>query len=304
MTPAKGADEVKRVVERAISQTFKTLLETKHLYQSLEVAPPADDISSIVMQVRPAIDSGRNFREELALQASLWISKRWNVFNPRGSGYASTDECNVVIPHIKTFCIKCDRVEPFNVVATTDYLVDSLDRPPAQHLVYRISSGLVQNFVLSFWCQGCKGVPEVFVIRRVGAKLTLCGRSPMEHVDVPKHLPPKAKEYIAGAIVAHQCGQTLAGLFLLRTSIEQWIRSLGAEHEKADQAIDWYMSTLPEDFKSWAPSLRDLYGTLSDAIHKANASATLFDRAKADIERHFDARRVRALPNPIPTKIA
>lgn len=297
MSPSKGAEEIHRVAGEHIAETIKTLLETKHLYQSLEVTTPHAAISSIVMGVKPAIDAGRNFREELALPASALILQRWNLMDPRGNWSAVDDECTVIIPHIKTFCRGCDRVEPFNPVAATDYLVTGEWSPWKG---YRTSGCVVQNFVLSFWCQGCKGIPEVFMVRRVGAKLTICGRSPMEHVDVPKYLPPKAKQYVAGAIVAHQSGQTLAGLFLLRTSIEQWIRSLGAKHDKADQALDWYMSTLPDDFKSWAPSLREVYGTLSDAIHKADASAPLFEQAKADLERHFDARRVRALPDPTP----
>jgi hypothetical protein len=160
--------------------------------------------------------------------------------------------------------------------------------------------GVVQSFVLSFLCQGCKLIPEVFLVRRVGAKLTLCGRSPIEHVEIQKFLPASARHYLASAMVARQSGQTLAGLFLLRTFIEQWLRLAGATHQYADQVIDWYMSTLPEDFRQHYPSLRDIYGALSDAIHKADASAELFDKARTDIETHFDARRLRKLPDPKP----
>jgi hypothetical protein len=60
------------------------------------------------------------------------------------------------------------------------------------------------------------------------------------------------------------------------------------------------MSTLPEDFRAHFPSLRDIYGVLSDAMHKADASPEIFNKAKADIEMHFDARRLRRLSDPKP----
>lgn len=127
----------------------------------------------------------------------------------------------------------------------------------------------------------------------------IVGRSPIEHVDVPEHLPSgRVRDYYSGAIVAHQSGQTLAGLFLLRTFIEQWVKSLGAPHEYADKAIEWYMDTLPHFFKAAFPSLRDLYGELSIAIHAANASAELFDGTKRKIDKHFDGRRVHEIALP------
>ena len=195
MSPSQGYEQIRRVVGQHIAETIKTLLEKKHLYRSLEVASPQAAIGSVVMEVQPAVENGRKIREELALEADALILTRWNLVDPRGSWSALNDECTVIIPHIKTFCLECDRVEPFNCVAATDYLVSK-----APLASYHTGSGIVQNFVLSFWCQGCKRIPEVFIVRRVGSKLTLCGRSPMEHVDVPKYLPPQAKEYVAGAM--------------------------------------------------------------------------------------------------------
>lgn len=48
------------------------------------------------------------------------------------------------------------------------------------------------------------------------------------------------------------------------------------------------------------PSLSDLYGKLSDAIHAAEASNTLFEGALKDIEEHFEARRLFKLTEDRP----
>jgi hypothetical protein len=151
----------------------------------------------------------------------------------------------------------------------------------------------VQVFVFSFLCQSCKNIPEVLLVRREGFKLTNSGRSPIEHVDVPPDIPNSMKRFYRGAVVAHQSGQTLAGIFLLRTLIEQWARSKAPPGQLlADAVLDAYMAPLPENFKSQFPSLRKLYEDLSVDIHIAKGDPTLYEETRAEIVRHFEARRI------------
>jgi hypothetical protein len=186
---------------------------------------------------------------------------------------------------VKLFCSSCDREEPFNPVDGKDE-ASQVD-----------TNGIInQIFVLSFQCQSCKGMPEVFMVKRKDWKLTLTGRCPMEKVQVPKYIPKLHANYYSDAVIAFNSGQTLAGLFLLRTFIEQYaIRVTGKTDLLADQIIDLYMNGLPEDFKKRFPSLRKIYGDLSDAIHKANASDELFKQSLSDIDAHFDAKRLYKL---------
>jgi hypothetical protein len=124
-------------------------------------------------------------------------------------------------------------------------------------------------------------------------KLILCGRAPIEEVEVPSVIPKKISKYFSDAIVAYQSGQTLAGNFLLRTIIEQWCRSKIQEPSlKADEIIDKYMESLPDNFNSQFKSMREIYGKLSDDIHKAIGSPGLFEEAKDAIIEHFEARRI------------
>jgi hypothetical protein len=130
-------------------------------------------------------------------------------------------------------------------------------------------------------------------IRREGFKLTLSGRSPIEYADVPRDIPNQVKHFYRDAVVADQSGQTLAGIFLLRTLIEQWARSkVPSDQLLADAVLDAYMSALPENFKRQFKSFRELYRDLSVDIHAARGDPALFNEARDKIVEHFEARRL------------
>jgi hypothetical protein len=125
---------------------------------------------------------------------------------------------------------------------------------------------------------------------------------------VPKELPKKQAEYFASATVAFQSGQTLAALFLLRVLIEQYWRSVKVVSESIKEGGkttgeamgESYKGTLPEDFKARFPSLSEVYGDLSLAIHTANADAALFQGTAQKVVEHFDARRLFKLDTDAP----
>jgi hypothetical protein len=122
----------------------------------------------------------------------------------------------------------------------------------------------------------------------------------MEHVAVPIAVPAAVRRFYVGAAIAHQSGHTLAGVFMLRTLIEQWARLTTASTKRdADQVLDEYMDTLPTDFRDRFPSMRALYSELSADIHSATGSVELFEKARKEIDEHFDARRVFKLPDKV-----
>lgn len=184
------------------------------------------------------------------------------------------------------YCRTCGRTEPFNPSTATDTVRHVLEanRP--------LSRDPLQVYAWGFICQGCKGPPEVVLIRRDGLKLTLSGRAPIEHVDVPKVIPKDVSQYYSGAIVAHQSGQTLAGLFMLRTCVEQWVRKGRPTEERTEVSMERYQESLPNDFKARFPSLPKIYTDLSTPLHSAAADVELFEKARREIVEHFDARRV------------
>jgi hypothetical protein len=213
-------DSLLNAFDLRVGAQLKTLLESRHLYQSVRVEYD-DLLRGHTGQLEPA------YRKSYESELLRLASGEWRPSDPAdrrlplsGMPDTTTAAIRFEVPTIKVFCEQCDRIEAFNEVSLQSFLEHGrLASEP-----YAMKGNVIQVFVASFLCQSCKAVPQVFLIRRHGMKLTLCGRVPMEHVTVPPVIPKAVQSYYSGAIVAHQSGQTLAGLFLLRTLIEQWVR--------------------------------------------------------------------------------
>jgi hypothetical protein len=290
------AEEFMPAISQAVSNALKQLLSEKHLYQYVEI-----DLDAV-------LKTAKFLHKELSLAASEsvntpyqsppslksviaeWRSTAENLWAPHDVPspviIRDTVPLGFDLPTINTFCNTCNDRWPFNPV------------PDASHLMQGL--GQDEIFYLEYRCQQCKGRPISFLVCREALKLRLAGRSPLEVLPTPKVLPKSVSKYYGNAIVAHHAGQTLAGLFLLRVFIEQFwrtvpeIQSLIKMKPRAsgDEQGEVYQSRLPIDFKSRFPSLTDVYGKLSEAIHSADENAALFDDSCVKIEEHFDARRL------------
>ncbi len=303
MTTYRTATEARSALQTSasskIESSIKTLLESKHLYQSVLVDP-----TELIKSVLTFMPQG-NQLEALKTDFQHVATWPWQIQDMENMAerlpvpVKSTQLQHFIwsAPDIKAYCGRCKRVEPFNCDATHSLI------PTEQSGFANVvdQKGLVQVFVLLYLCQSCKKVPEVFLIRRVGNRLTLSGRAPMESVQVSTVLPSPVARYVSDAQIAYQSGQVLAALFLLRTFCEQWCRPFALETDKADVAIDKYGASLPDDFKTRFPSLKAIYSDLSAAIHTATEDAPLFERTKTQIEEHFDARRLFKLHSPTST---
>jgi len=276
-----------RAFEARVTETLKSLLETKHLYQSLMVE--SSDLLAALLSKRQSL---LLLPERVKMEFYKVIQDNWipldNADPPVSSLAPPPARIQFQTPDVKLFCAVCDRREAFNSISSVDFLQRSSAPVP-----FKSGRDTVQIFTLSFLCQSCKIVPEVFLVRRTGRKLTNSGRSPIEHVEVPAAIPKQIERFYSDAIVAYQSGQVLAGVFLLRTLVEQWARSVVRQPGlQADQVLDGYMETLPADFKDRFPSMRSLYGDLSEDLHAATGSPKLFEKARSDIVEHFEARRL------------
>jgi hypothetical protein len=293
MTAADVIQDAALVLSGNITSTLKELLETKHLYQSIATSDAAGMYKAFLSGVTRGVETKSVETEVSRLYRGSWhawqSSEVWKgpLLHPTDS---FSDTLVFRVPDVKLFCHRCDRVEAFNYILGQAVL-GSYMAPMGANLGEGQST--TQIFVLSFLCQSCKSIPEVFLVRREGNKLTLSGRSPIEHVEVSHFIPKAVARFFSGAIVAHQSGQTLAGVFLFRVLIEQWVQSRAKKTgSKIDQALEEYMDSLPKDFKEKFPSLRKVYEDLSADIHSAAGSAELFEEARQQIVEHFDARRL------------
>lgn len=116
---------------------------------------------------------------------------------------------------------------------------------------------------------------------------------------MPNFIPKKEAKVYRDALIAYHGGKTLGGLFYLRTFIEQFERRQTgwlSERKTGDEIMEEYAKLLPDPPRSQMPSLLDWYDKLSGALHSANADAGLFEKSVADIDRHFDFRRLYGIP--------
>jgi hypothetical protein len=129
----------------------------------------------------------------------------------------------------------------------------------------------------------------VFLVGRKGPELRLTGRSIFEEVEVPNYIPEPVRKFYSQALIAFKSNQTLPGLFMLRTVIEQHMRSETGQEDVQDseKLYEIYARKLPEAFKQTFPSLFEIYAKLSAALHRADVNDALFHSEIKRIELHF-----------------
>jgi hypothetical protein len=308
------------VLRNEIQFRLKELLEQKHLYQSVRIDVSGaqkiiDNIESSpqVAQAKkranaPALGSSGSAPRSMVVALSIqkyrngmmdtmnaMLGAFWTFRTDACTQYPSqvTEAKNenpteFVLPTIRVTCIQCDAITPPHnsgfrgqseeFKSISFFREKNGERIPCQTLLF------------PYQCQSCKKEPLVFLVHRDGLKLTLAGRSHFEIVPVPKSIPKTEKEYYSDAVVAYNTGNVLAGLFLLRTLIEQYMRRVLSVTGKlsGDDLSDQYAKLLDDEFPQRHPSLKVIYEELSAKLHLAEKSADQFIKSREDIDRHFE----------------
>jgi len=277
-----------------VAECLKQLLETKHLYQKISIAP--DEVRANLSTKLAAIAGER---EEFDRLIRHYTDERFTIADRQlFSQHPSRPLLSLIVQNAKLFCSKCNAREAFRPVWFSEITNELLQRDPEQEN-FKISFGKTfQLFYLVYQCQRCQGVPEVFLIKRDEVDLLLEGRSPIEHVEIPNYIPKHERNWFRDAVIAFQTGKILAALFYLRTFIEQFARrktNLKDEKKTGDEIMAGYAKTLPDNLRDTMPSLGEWYDKVSEALHGAKEDAKLFEAAKERIEKHFDIRRVHDL---------
>jgi len=155
---------------------------------------------------------------------------------------------------------------------------------------------IFQTFFFPFQCQNCKGEPLVFMVRRVNLKIILVGRNHFEEAQIPKYLSKPESKFFRDSIVAYNTGNILAGLFYLRTFIEQYMRRVTQKYDvkiSGEELGDEYARILADDFPAHRyKSLKKVYEELSVPLHNAEDSTEQYEISKSDIFNHFDQLRL------------
>lgn len=292
-------------IANSITTAFRTLIEGKHLYQSVDVnMAEIEAVAGLLVSkygrrttgsilpgsVKPAPTPA----DYILTGKTIMANASWGCNITAGGVDALlaamiNDKPKIVrfeMPEtIHTHCRFCKEVWPFN---------------PVHSLGKVETSGTDQWFFFAYACQSCKKEPVRFLVRRQGLKLRLCGRDPISEVTAPDVLPKEQRDHFASSAVACGAGQTLAGIFFLRVFVEQFYRAMPTvaamlvkdPRLTGDAMGELYLDTLPQDFKVRFPSLRVVYSELSEAIHGAKADLPLYQKSAASIIEHFEARKL------------
>ena len=294
---------------------IKELLEEKHLYQSLSldvqkyytaiknIEIPKDNTPAIVQEGRGFIPKDEIKRQELLKQFNIKLNSFWKFTTeantklcPLSKIEENRNYLKLTLPSIKISCVKCsNKIWPHN----SGYSGIDYNLPEINFLEYisQDKTKIIQILFLPYQCQSCKEEPIIFIIRRENEKIKLVGRSHFEEVDVPDFIPKEEKKYYSDAIISFNCGRTLAGLFYLRTLIEQYMRRVLNEHGKisGEDLADKYSKLLDVGFPKKYTSLKVIYEELSVKIHQAKDDEKQFNKSKNDLIKHFDLLRLLPL---------
>jgi hypothetical protein len=124
-----------------------------------------------------------------------------------------------------------------------------------------------QVFWFAVQCQRCKEAGIVLLVRRLGRKIMLVGRSEMEEVKPATYIPKAQRQFYSEAMIDFQCNSILSGLFMLRTLIEQHMRAATESPGlRGDILCQKYSESLSPDFNDRFPSLGSVYRELSTAL--------------------------------------
>jgi hypothetical protein len=298
LLPLRDAqDETIRRLNIAAGNALKLLLETKHIYQKVEI-----EANEVCSEVQGLTEKDHHpflvrWRSDFLAEPMLIASTEQLREVPRTGGLPKI-VLTLLLYNVKLFCSRCESSEAFAPVWYTE-LTNEIAKHSSQ---LRITPGALkgwQIFALMYQCQRCKAAPESFLVKRDRWNLLLHGRSPMEEVDVPKYIPKKESWLYRDALIAWHGGKTLAAFFYLRSFIEQFARRVTRVTGKVtgDKIMDAYAQTLPASQRDQMPSLREFYDRLSEPIHEAREDEELFKEARVAVEKHFDIRRVFNIPD-------
>jgi hypothetical protein len=295
-------EELIKSIGREAGKKLKMLLKEKHIYQQVVI-----DAKTLVSAWVANVKSHGVIAEEGEFDKDYFsLGDRQVEFAQRGVSQA-TPSLTLIIENPKLFCTTCGEREVFRPVWYQD-VVNELRKPRAFSSAQdaKVTLDGFQLFYLTFQCQRCLGKPEGFIVRRDGWKLSLHGRSPMEHVDVPKYIPKQERDHFRDALIAVHGGKTLAGLFYLRMFMELFARRATGETGRCygDELMEAYYRILPPVHRDTLPNFKEWYGKLSEPMHTGKADEALFEEAREALDRHFDMRRLFKISETPPTPSA
>lgn len=270
---------VEQAIQDSLRSIFKTLMESKGLYQNVKISEDVFDPFLEGKFTRLAFAKEFRARPILALSA--------NNVQAVLQMAASRDDFALyfLLPLIDLECQSCRQRTTYQSVPISGATGQGL-HPPGEDRE--------QIFALTYRCAACSKGFVSFQIRRVGMRFQLTGRSIPFRARISPAWPVEIKEIIGDVHSASAEGDVSAGYYHLRTAIEfhaKAVLGIPADEKIEGQSLcERYNGELDIRMKQGIPSLTPLYAELSLGLHTRKGDVESLDRMINTMLQHFEAK--------------
>ena len=292
-----------RSVRGCVEKAFKSLLETKNLYQKEDV-----DLASLdtaLAKELPALSDSKY--SDLHQEATM---RPWRIATDhQGDDPMTADilrhakvgaeplgtpdegrSLHFFAPGVQFPCKKCKGERTFEALHCSGE--GGRFGSPYPRVRDEVRE---QVFLLYYRCVGCREFIHTILVLREGLRIHLCGVGPRR--QLPARLQVRGKLQVI-ANDAHNAvleGDVFAGFYHLRTLVEHHIKrklSIPIKDQiRGDELVERYNDFLPKQLKEVIPSLASIHTELSGFLHSRSGCPDDFARIETSIGDHINALR-------------
>lgn len=192
------------------------------------------------------------------------------------------------LPEIEAYCKSCKKVTVHLSMIESSF--DGRDN------LFPKSDTMEQILIPYYNCGVCYNDVVVYLIKRKGNKITICGRTERLKYQVDKIIPVEFKEIVEDALSAVNENDLYAGFYHLRTFLEHYMKEIlqipFEEQKRGDELVKMYNESLNNKFLSSTISFSVIYDRLSFYLHSRNGEPTDFFKFLEDIYNHLKAKEL------------
>lgn len=282
---------IELAMQEAISVAMVDLLSAKGLYQNVRVDSTACSEHPETEEELRREFSKRPWEPVSMGHADSMADREISSYAGLGGETLGTPadkmRLHFPLPDIETWCTECRKA-----TAHASTLASRNASFGKQFPI--LGEQTIQVFIPYYICSLCRKQILVFLIRRKGYALQLCGRSDRLHVDVPRVIPKRHRQIFEDALGAVAENDVAAGFYHLRTIIEHYMKhSLSidvGEQIRGDDLCAQYKGSLDPRMSSGMPSLSLVYETCSAHMHARTGTPKDFATQCAAVTGHLEAK--------------